>query len=274
MIPNKVGHFPGDNGMKTELEMIYGILLPFFGTSLGAGCVFFMRKSFRSSVQIMLNGFAAGVMVAASVWSLLIPAMEQTKDLGKWGFLPALIGLWIGILCLLFLDKKMPQVYMQHAEKDNAGLCKKKTMLVLAVTVHNIPEGMAVGVAFAGWISHNTSMTMAGAFALSIGIAVQNFPEGAIVSLPLCAGGMHRRKAFGYGVLSGAVEPAAAFVTICAAGLIVPALPYLLSFAAGAMLYVVIAELIPELDDGKSRYAGVIFFAIGFSVMMILDVTI
>lgn len=254
--------------------MIYGILLPFLGTSLGAGCVLLMKKTFCSSVQIMLNGFAAGVMVAASVWSLLIPAMEQTANLEKWAFLPAVAGLWMGIFFLLFLDKKMPQVYMQYVGKEETESGKKDIMLVLAVTVHNIPEGMAVGVAFAGWISHNTSMTMAGAFALSIGIAVQNFPEGAIVSLPLCAGGMRRRRAFVCGVLSGAVEPTAAAVTICATSLIVPALPYLLSFAAGAMLYVVTAELIPEMSVGKKPDAGVIFFAVGFSVMMILDVAL
>lgn len=261
--------------MRIEPEILYGILLPFLGTSLGAGCVFFMRKTFRPSLQTLLNGFAAGVMVAASVWSLLIPAMEQAADLGKLAFLPAAAGLWTGVLFLFFLDRKIPQTYVPGSKAKEAE--KKRRMLVLAVTVHNIPEGMAVGVAFAGWMSRNTSMLMAGAFALSVGIAVQNFPEGAIVSLPLCADGMSRKKAFLCGVLSGAVEPAAAFATICAAWLAVPALPGLLSFAAGAMLYVVISELVPELNSkkhGNGGNVGVISFSAGFSIMMILDVAL
>lgn len=253
--------------MRIELETIYGILIPFLGTSLGAGCVFLMRKTFDETVQKLLNGFAAGVMMAASVWSLLIPAMEQSAKLENYAFVPAVTGMWAGILFLLFLDKRMPQVLMTCARRREREPGRRKAaMVVLAVTVHNIPEGMAVGVAFAGWLSNRTSMTMAGVFALAVGIAVQNFPEGAIISLPLRGEGMSGKKAFACGVLSGAVEPAAAVVTICATGFIVPLLPYLLSFAAGAMLYVVVAELRNDM--------GILFFFAGFSVMMILDVAL
>ncbi len=257
------------------MEAFYGILIPFLGTSLGAGCVFFMRKSLSDRVQRSLTGFAAGVMVAASIWSLLIPAIEQSADLGKGAFLPAAIGFWIGVLFLLALDHIIPHL---HANSDSAegpkSRLQRTTMMVLAVTLHNIPEGMAVGVLYAGYLSGSAQITAAGAVALSLGIAIQNFPEGAIISLPLRAEGASKPRAFAGGVLSGIVEPIGAVLTILAARLVVPALPYLLSFAAGAMLYVVVEELIPEMSQGKHSNIGTICFAAGFSVMMVLDVAL
>ena len=257
------------------MEAFYGILIPFLGTSLGAGCVFFMRKSLSDRVQRSLTGFAAGVMVAASIWSLLIPAIEQSAELGKGAFLPAAIGFWIGVLFLLALDHIIPHL---HANSDSAegpkSRLQRTTMMVLAVTLHNIPEGMAVGVLYAGYLSGSAQITAAGAMALSLGIAIQNFPEGAIISLPLRAEGASKPRAFAGGVLSGIVEPIGAVLTILAARLVVPALPYLLSFAAGAMLYVVVEELIPEMSQGKHSNIGTICFAAGFSVMMVLDVAL
>ena len=257
------------------METFFGILIPFLGTALGAACVFLMKKSLGDTVQRALTGFAAGVMVAASVWSLLIPAIEQSADRGKFSFFPAFIGFWIGVLFLLALDHLIPHL---HAGSDQAEGPKTKlgrtTMMVLAVTLHNIPEGMAVGVMYAGFLAGNAQITAAGALALSLGIAIQNFPEGAIVSLPLRAEGESKTKAFFGGVLSGIVEPIGAVLTIVAAQLIVPALPYLLSFAAGAMLYVVVEELIPEMSQGRHSNIGTVFFAAGFSVMMVLDVAL
>ena len=257
------------------METFFGILIPFLGTALGAACVFLMKKSLGDTVQRALTGFAAGVMVAASVWSLLIPAIEQSADRGKFSFFPALIGFWVGVLFLLALDHLIPHL---HAGSDQAEGPKTKlgrtTMMVLAVTLHNIPEGMAVGVMYAGFLAGNAQITAAGALALSLGIAIQNFPEGAIVSLPLRAEGESKAKAFFGGVLSGIVEPIGAVLTIVAAQLIVPALPYLLSFAAGAMLYVVVEELIPEMSQGRHSNIGTVFFAAGFSVMMVLDVAL
>ena len=223
----------------------------------------------------MLTGFAAGVMVAASIWSLLIPAMEQVVDMGKLAFVPAVAGFWCGILFLLLLDHIIPHLHRnsQRAEGPKSQL-KRTTMLVLAVTLHNIPEGMAVGVVYAGYLAGSTQISAAAAMALSLGIAIQNFPEGAIISMPLRAEGTGKPKAFLGGVLSGIVEPIGAILTILAAGLIVPALPYLLSFAAGAMLYVVVEELIPEMSQGEHSDVGTIFFAVGFSVMMMLDVAL
>lgn len=257
------------------MQVFYGILIPFLGTSIGSACVFFMKKALSDYIQRALTGFAAGVMVAASVWSLIIPAIEQSEYLGKLSFLPAAVGFWIGILFLLFLDHIIPHLhrFSQQAEGPKSKL-KKTTMMILAVTLHNIPEGMAVGVVYAGYITGNTQITAAGALALSLGIAIQNFPEGAIISMPLRAEGMKKAKAFAGGVLSGIVEPIGAVLTIIAAGLIVPALPYLLSFAAGAMLYVVVEELIPEMSQGEHSNIGTVFFAVGFSVMMILDVAL
>ena len=257
------------------MEIFLGILIPFIGTTLGAACVLFMKKTLRKQVQRALAGFAAGVMVAASIWSLLIPAMEQVVDMGKLAFVPAVAGFWLGILFLLLLDHIIPHLHRnsQRAEGPKSQL-KRTTMLVLAVTLHNIPEGMAVGVVYAGYLAGSTQISAAAAMALSLGIAIQNFPEGAIISMPLRAEGTGKPKAFLGGVLSGIVEPIGAILTILAAGLIVPALPYLLSFAAGAMLYVVVEELIPEMSQGEHSDVGTIFFAVGFSVMMMLDVAL
>lgn len=257
------------------IEIVRGILIPFVGTSLGAGCVFFMKKSLHPMLQRALTGFAAGVMVAASIWSLLIPAMEQAASLGKLSFLPAVAGFWIGVLFLLLLDHVIPHLHMnsEKAEGPKSRL-KKTTMLVLAVTLHNIPEGMAVGVVYAGWMTGNAQITKMGALALAIGIAIQNFPEGAIISMPLRSEGVKKSRAFTYGVLSGIVEPIGAVLTILAAGFIVPALPFLLSFAAGAMMYVVVEELIPEMSAGKHSDIGTLLFAGGFTLMMILDVAL
>ena len=256
-------------------EVIRGILIPFAGTSLGAAMVFFMKTSLNEQVSRALTGFAAGVMVAASIWSLLIPSMEQSAAMGIWAFVPAVIGFWVGILFLLLLDHIIPHLHRNSDETEGPrSHLKRTTMLVLAVTLHNIPEGMAVGVVYAGWLSGNTYITVTGALALSIGIAIQNFPEGAIISLPLLAEGAGKGKSFLYGVLSGVVEPIGAFLTILAATLILPALPYLLSFAAGAMMYVVIEELIPEMSVGKHSDIGTIFFAMGFTLMMALDVAL
>ena len=245
------------------MEAFYGILIPFLGTSLGAACVFFMKKSLSDAVQRSLTGFAAGVMVAASVWSLLIPAIEQSSAMGKLSFLPA------------FLDHVVPHLHAKSGQVEGPkSQLQRTTMMVLAVTLHNIPEGMAVGVVYAGYLSGSAQITAAGALTLSLGIAIQNFPEGAIISLPLRAEGMGKARAFWGGVLSGIVEPIGAVLTILAASLIVPALPYLLSFAAGAMLYVVVEELIPEMSQGAHSNIGTVFFAVGFSLMMVLDVAL
>ncbi len=258
-----------------KIEAVYGILIPFVGTSLGAACVFFMKRSLSEAVQRALTGFAAGVMVAASIWSLLIPAIEQSSAMGGWAFVPAVAGFWAGILFLLLLDTIIPHLHQnsEKAEGPNSRL-QRTTMMILAVTLHNIPEGMAVGVVYAGFLAGQAQITAAGALALSLGIAIQNFPEGAIISMPLRAEGMKKGRAFAGGVLSGVVEPIGALLTILAAGLVVPALPYLLSFAAGAMLYVVVEELIPEMSQGNHSNLGTVFFAAGFSVMMVLDVAL
>ena len=257
------------------LDAFWGILIPFLGTSLGAGCVFFLKKSLSDGIQRALTGFAAGVMVAASVWSLLIPAMEQAADLGRLAFFPAAVGFWLGILFLLLLDHLIPHLHQNSLQAEGPkSQLQRTTMMVLAVTLHNIPEGMAVGVVYAGYLAGTAQITAAGALALSLGIAIQNFPEGAIISMPLRAEGMPKRRAFWDGVLSGIVEPIGAVLTILAAGIVVPALPYLLSFAAGAMLYVVVEELIPEMSQGQHSNVGTMFFAVGFSVMMVLDVAL
>ncbi len=257
------------------MEIFYGIAIPFLGTALGAACVFFMKKALSDRVQRALTGFAAGVMVAASVWSLLIPAMEQSAGMGKWAFVPAAVGFWIGILFLLLLDHIIPHLHQNSTQAEGPkSQLERTTMMVLAVTLHNSPEGMAVGVVYAGYRSGSAQITAAGALALSLGIAIQNFPEGAIISMPLRAEGMSKGRAFLGGVLSGIVEPIGAVLTILAAGLIVPALPYLLSFAAGAMLYVVVEELIPEMSEGVHSDIGTVYFAVGFSVMMVLDVAL
>lgn len=230
-----------------------------------------VKNTLNIVLQRILTGFAVGVMVAASIWSLLVPAMEQAEDMGQWAFVPAVAGFRLGILFLLVLDRTIPHLHQGSSEPEGPRVAlKKTTMLVLAVTLHNIPEGMAVGVVFAGCLSGNSAVTMTGALALSIGIAIQNFPEGAIISMPW----MKKRTAFTYGVLSGVVEPAAALLTVLASGFIIPALPYLLSFAAGAMIYVVVEELIPEMSAGRHSDMGTVFFAFGFTVMLALDVAL
>jgi len=256
-------------------QILSGVLLPFLGTALGSGCVFFMKHSLSKQVQRALTGFAAGVMTAASIWSLIIPAMDMADYKGKLAFLPAVIGFWCGILFLLLLDTLIPHLHM-NAEKAEGVPSKlaRTTMMVLAVTLHNIPEGMAVGIVYAGFLSGSAEMSAGSAFALALGIAIQNFPEGAIISMPLHAEGKSKGKAFADGVLSGAVEPVGAALTILFAGLFLPAMPYLLSFAAGAMIYVVVEELIPEMSEGEHSNIGVLMFSVGFSLMMILDVAL
>lgn len=256
-------------------ENVVGLLLPFLGTSLGSACVFFLKKDMRGSLQRGLNGFAAGVMVAASVWSLLIPALEESSALGDWSFFPAAFGFWIGVLFLLLLDRVIPHLHPGSGESEGPrNHLRTSTKLFLAVTLHNIPEGVAVGVIYAAHLARPLDISVTAAFALSLGIAIQNFPEGAIISMPLRSGGLGRWRAFCYGVLSGLVEPIAAFVTILAASVIVPVLPYLLSFAAGAMLYVVVEELVPAMAKGSHANVGTLAFAAGFTLMMILDVAL
>ena len=265
----------GQEGYKNGAMIFWSLLTPFFGTALGAACVFFLKKGLGDRVQRGLTGFASGVMVAASIRSLLIPAMEQSAGVGGWAFLPAVTGFWAGILFLLGLDHLIPHLHQrsQQAEGPRTQL-QRSTMMVLAVTLHNIPEGMAVGVVYAGLLSGEGQITMMAALALSLGIAIQNFPEGAIISMPLRSEGMGKAKAFAGGVLSGVVEPVGALLTILAAGLVVPALPYLLSFAAGAMLYVVVEALIPEMSQGEHSNVGTLAFALGFTLMMALDVAL
>lgn len=264
-----------DDILWGNAELLQGILIPFFGTTLGAACVLFMRKKLNPLLQRALTGFAAGVMTAASVWSLLIPAMEQQAPMGQWAFMPAVIGFWLGILFLLALDRTVPHLHMNSSRTEGPrSSLQKQALLVLAVTLHNLPEGMAVGVVYAGWLSGDTEITAMAALALSLGIAIQNFPEGAIISMPLRAEGAGKGKAFLYGAVSGAVEPLGAALTILAAGFILPLLPYLLSFAAGAMVYVVVEELIPEMSEGRHSNIGTVLFAAGFTVMMALDVAL
>ena len=257
-----------------NISVILGILIPFIGTTLGAAFVFFMKKQLGKSVQRALTGFAAGVMTAASVWSLLIPAIEQSDSMGIFAFVPAFVGFWIGTLFLLVLDRTIPHLHMftDKAEGHKSKLAKT-TMLLLAVTLHNIPEGMAVGVIYAGLISGSAEISAGGALALALGIAIQNVPEGAIISMPLHAEGKGKSFSF-FGGVSGAVEPIGALITILVSGLMVPVMPYLLSFAAGAMIYVVVEELIPEMSQGEHSNVGVIMFALGFTVMMVLDVAL
>lgn len=257
------------------MEVFLGILIPFAGTTLGAACVFFMKNTLGVSVHRSLCGFAAGVMVAASIWSLLIPSIEQSEHLGIFSFLPAFVGFWTGVLFLLALDNLIPHLHVGSNEAEGIkSKLNRTTMMVLTVTLHNIPEGMAVGVMYAGFLAGNTQITAASALALSIGIAIQNFPEGAIISMPLKDEGVSKGKAFLGGVLSGVVEPIGAVLTILISQRIIPLLPYLLSFAAGAMLYVVVEELIPEMSQGKHSNIGAVFFAVGFSLMMVLDVAL
>lgn len=258
-----------------QKEIITGLLLPFAGTAVGSACVFFMKQSLSRGIQRSLTGFAAGVMTAASVWSLIIPAMDMSDDKGKLAFIPAVTGFWCGILFLLLLDTVIPHLHL-NAEKAEgvSSRLARTTMMVLAVTLHNIPEGMAVGIVYAGFLSGSAEMSAGGAFALALGIAIQNFPEGAIISMPLHAEGKSKWQAFAGGVLSGVVEPMGALLTILFAGHLLTIMPYLLSFAAGAMLYVVVEELIPEMSEGEHSNIGVIMFSVGFTLMMTLDVAL
>ena len=254
------------------MEMLIGILIPFIGTVAGSACVYFMKNKLNQLIQKLLLGFASGVMIAASIWSLLIPAMDMSENMGDFAFVPAAVGFLLGIAFLLLLDRNIPHIHLDNEKEGPKSQLKKSTMLVLAVTLHNIPEGMAVGVIFAGLASGSQGITYAGALALAIGIAIQNFPEGAIISMPLKSSGLSKNKSFIYGMLSGIVEPIGAGITILMSSFVVPILPYLLSFAAGAMVYVVIEELIPESSQGHHSNIATIGFAIGFVVMMILDV--
>ena len=258
-----------------DTKIIIGLLIPFLGTALGAAMVFFMKNSMNKKIEKTLLGFASGVMIAASVWSLLIPSIDMATEQGKVAWLPAAVGFLLGILFLLVLDSVIPHLHLNSDKPEGIkAKLKKTTMMVFAVTLHNIPEGMAVGVAFAGAMIGNTGITIAGALALAVGIAIQNFPEGAFISMPLKSEGMSKGKAFMLGVLSGVVEPIGALITILLTNLVVPVLPYLLSFAAGAMIYVVVEELIPEAQDGEHSNLATIGVAIGFVIMMILDVAL
>ncbi|MBQ3214749.1 MAG: ZIP family metal transporter [Oscillospiraceae bacterium] len=257
------------------IQIISAIILPFIGTALGAGGVFFMRGKMNRTLQRSLTGFASGVMVAASIWSLIIPAIEQSEHMGKLSFLPAFVGVWAGFLFLLLLDQLIPHLHLNSQQPEGApSKLGRSTMMVLAVALHNLPEGMAVGAVVAGCITGNATISAAAMLALAVGIALQNLPEGAIISMPLHSNGMKRGRAFGYGVLSGVVEPIGAIVTILLAELMVPILPYMLAFSAGAMLYGVVEELIPEMSEGEHSNVGTIFFAVGFTLMMVLDVAL
>ena len=257
------------------MQILTGILIPFLGTILGAATVFLLKDKLSKKIEKLLLGFASGVMIAASVWSLIIPSIEMAGEQGKIAWIPATVGFLLGIIFLLVLDSVIPHMHLESEKPEGMkSKLKKTTMLVLAVTLHNIPEGMAVGVLFAGAMIGNTGVTMAGALTLAIGIAIQNFPEGAIISMPLKSEGMSKTKSFFYGALSGIVEPIAAIITILLINLITPTLPYLLSFAAGAMIYVVVEELIPESQAGEHSNIGTIGVAIGFVIMMILDVAL
>ena len=257
------------------MKVLIGLLIPFLGTTLGAAMVFLMKDKLNSKLEKVLLGFASGVMVAASVWSLIIPSIDMAEEQHIISWLPATIGFILGIIFLLVLDNIIPHLHVnsKQAEGPKSKL-GKSAMMVLAVTLHNIPEGMAVGVALAGAVSGNNAITMAGAIALSVGIAIQNFPEGAIISMPLKEEGNSKSKSFLYGTLSGIVEPIGGFLTVLLTSLVVPVLPYLLSFAAGAMIYVVVEELIPESQYGKHSNLGTLGFAFGFIIMMILDVAL
>ena len=256
-------------------EALKGVFIPFLGTALGAMCVFFMRKGINDRTQKALNGFAGGIMVAASVWSLLIPAIDNCKDMGKLSFLPAVIGFFLGIGFLFFLDKSVPHTHLNNQSEGPKSKLGKDTMLFFAITLHNIPEGVAVGVVYASFLTGRGDISAMSAFALSCGIALQNLPEGSIISMPLASRGYSKKKAFLYGVFSGIVEPISALITIVACELLLPIFPYLLAFAAGAMIFVVVEELIPEMTDGDHKAdIGTLMFSLGFAIMMSLDVAL
>ncbi len=256
-------------------DVVIGLLIPFLGTALGSMCVLFMKKELSNKVQKALLGFAGGVMVAASIWSLIIPAMELSKDMGKLSFIPSVVGFWVGILFLLLLDHVIPHLHrnLNQVEGPKSKL-SRSIMMVFAVTLHNIPEGMAVGVVYAGMLSGNSEITTGGALALALGIAIQNFPEGAIISMPLHAEGEKKGKAMLLGIASGVVEPVFGLLTVLFANIFTGILPYLLAFAAGAMIYVVVEEIVPEMSQGEHSNIGTIMFALGFSLMMVLDVAL
>ncbi len=258
-----------------NIAILTALSLPFLGTVAGSGFAFFLKGAMNRRLQRSLTGFAAGVMTAASVWSLIIPAIDQSQHMGIWSFVPALVGVWAGFGFLLLLDKLIPHLHMGSETPEGApSTLGKSTMLVLAVALHNLPEGMAVGVVAAGCLMGSPGVSAAGVAALAVGIALQNIPEGAIISMPLRSAGMSRPRSFGYGVLSGAVEPLGAVLTLLMASIVTPVLPYFLTFAAGAMLYVVVEELIPEMSQGEHSNIGTVFFAVGFTVMMVLDVAL
>ena len=259
-----------------DFEVTLGLLIPFLGTCLGSICVYFMRNELSEHIQKILTGFAAGVMMAASIFSLLIPSIQQESEMGKWSVMPAFVGLWLGVLFLLLIDTIVPHLhkFAQQSEGIKKESLSKQMMMLLAVAIHNIPEGMAVGGVFAGYLQGNVYLSFTAALSLSIGIAIQNFPEGAIVSMPMHSKGLSKNKACFYGILSGIVEPLGAILTICFSSVIIPALPYLLGFAAGAMIYVVVEELIPEMMHGNHSNWATIFFSVGFSLMMVLDVAL
>lgn len=257
------------------LEILNGVFIPFWGTTLGASCVFFMRRGVGAKAQKMLNGFAGGVMVAASVWSLLIPAIEESAHMGAFSFIPASIGFFCGIFFLFFLDKVIPHTHINEQSEGPRSHLGKNAMMFFAVTLHNIPEGVAVGVVFASFLTGSVDISLSEALALSIGIAIQNFPEGAIISMPLAGNGRSKARSFGYAVASGIVEPISALITILFCELLLPIFPYLLAFAAGAMIFVVVEELIPEMTDGDHKAdVGTIMFSLGFVIMMALDVAL
>jgi len=257
------------------MQLILGLLIPFLGTTLGASMVFLMRDKMSIKVEKILLGFASGVMIAASIWSLIIPSINMAEEQGKVAWIPAAVGFLLGVVFLLVLDSVIPHMHLESTKPEGIKTkLKKTTMMLFAVTLHNIPEGISVGVTFAGALMGNSGITMAGAIALACGIAIQNFPEGAIVSMPLRSEGLSKFKSFWYGTLSGIVEPIAAIITILLTNVLVPVLPYLLSFSAGAMIYVVVEELIPESQAGEHSNIGTIGVAIGFVIMMILDVAL
>ena len=256
-------------------EIMRGLLIPLAGTSAGSALVFFLKDKLSRNTERVMNGFASGVMIAASIWSLLLPAMEQSSTSGAMRFIPAVLGYWAGIMFLLVLDHVVPHLHL-HADRPEgkSGHYSRTMLMLMAVTIHNIPEGMAVGVLYAGLNQGNKGITSMAALALAVGIAIQNVPEGAIISMPLHSEGVPKPKSFWYGVISGAVEPVAGFITILLADAIVPVMPYLLSFAAGAMMYVVVEELIPEMSSGEHSNLGTIAFAVGFTLMMVLDIAL
>ncbi len=252
-----------------------GVFLPLLGTSIGSACVFFMKNTLSRALMRSLNGFAAGVMVAASVWSLIIPAIEQSSSLGYFSFFPAVAGFWMGVMFLMILDSLLTNLYKNMSSvKDEKFVFKKNSMLILAVVIHNIPEGMAIGVAIAAYLKGVPGVSAASAIALATGIAIQNFPEGSIISMPLAAKGQKKFKSFFYGFLSGVVEPVATALTILLASIVTPVLPYMLSFAAGAMMFVVVKELVPQMSKDSQDNAGTILFTLGFTLMMALDVAL